>query len=319
MRHLGDFDHFDTVLTAEATSALTRSAYRRDLLVLADLAGDADLATLETKTARGFVRMLVSRQLSARSIARMLSAWRTFYRVMMRDRAWPANPVATVRAPKLAKPLPAAFDVETVNQLIDDVEDDAVIDCRDRAILELLYSSGLRVAELASLPLAAIDFSTGFVRVLGKGDKIREVPVGASAIEAIRRWLLLRPQWAATGASTLFVSARGAPMTTRAVEYRLRHWQQKLALTERLYPHKLRHSVASHLLQRSHDLRAVQEFLGHANLTTTQVYTHLDFVHLQESYKLAHPRAHRAEVAPDVETAPPANDEHDIEADDKER
>ncbi|WP_432723811.1 tyrosine-type recombinase/integrase [Jeongeupia wiesaeckerbachi] len=294
-RHLGDFEHFDTVLTAEAASPQTRSAYRRDLLALAELAGDADLASVDTKSARGFVRMLVGRQLSGRSVARMLSAWRSFYRVMMRDRGWTQNPFATVRAPKAPKPLPAAFDVPTVNALIDGIGDDDAIDCRDRAILELLYSSGLRVAELASLPLAAIDFVAGFVRVLGKGGKTREVPVGASAIEAIRRWLLLRPQYASAGVSTLFVSVRGTPMTTRAVEYRLRHWQLKLGLSERLYPHKLRHSVASHLLQRSHDLRAVQEFLGHANLSTTQIYTHLDFEHLKEGYLKAHPRAKRAE------------------------
>ncbi|AOY02272.1 hypothetical protein BJP62_08660 [Jeongeupia sp. USM3] len=282
-------------MAAEAAGTLTRSAYRRDLAVLGELAGESDLRTLNAKAGRGFVRILVSRQLSSRSIARMLSAWRTFYRVMMRDRGWPANPFATVRAPKAGKPLPAAFDAGEVNTLIDGIDDAAPLDCRDRAIVELLYSSGLRVAELASLPMNAIDYVAGFVRVFGKGGKIREVPVGAVAIEAIRRWLLLRPQLAAAGVETLFVSARGTAMTTRAVEYRLRHWQLKLGLTERLYPHKLRHSVASHLLQGSHDLRAVQEFLGHANLTTTQVYTHLDFVHLQESYKLAHPRARRAE------------------------
>ncbi|GHD66885.1 tyrosine recombinase XerC [Jeongeupia chitinilytica] len=294
-RHLGDFDHFDTVLAAEAASALTRSAYRRDLLALAELAGDTDLATLPVRTARGFVRILVGRQLSGRSVARMLSAWRSFYRIMMRDRGWSANPFATVRAPRTPKPLPAAFDAEAVNRLIDNVGDDEGIDCRDRAILELLYSSGLRVAELAALPLAQVDLVAGLARVLGKGGRTREVPVGATAIEAIRRWLLMRPQYAAQGVDTLFVSIRGTPMTTRAVEYRLRHWQLKLGLTERLYPHKLRHSVASHLLQRSHDLRAVQEFLGHANLSTTQIYTHLDFAHLKEGYDKAHPRAKRSD------------------------
>ena len=289
------FAHFYRYLSGEkAASPHTHTAYQRDLAQLAACAKDKDLATLNPLAIRGFVRQLASQGLSGRSIARILSAWRAFYRLMCRDFKWPINPVEGVKAPKSSKPLPAALNADDAVGFLENLPDAEPLQARDKAIFELAYSSGLRVSELVSLQLIELDLHQGLASVTGKGNKTRIVPIGHMAQEAIRRWLLLRPQLAHPNAHTVFVSNKGTPLTTRAVQLRLRQWQETLGITEPLYPHKLRHSCASHLLQSSSDLRAVQELLGHASIATTQVYTHLDFQHLSATYDNAHPRAKKA-------------------------
>ncbi|WP_081686709.1 tyrosine recombinase XerC [Chitinilyticum litopenaei] len=295
------FAHFFRHLQGERmASAHTLAAYRRDLGYLAELAREQGLATLTPQDIRGMVRQLAARKLSGRSIARILSAWRAFYRLMSRDFQWPLNPVDGVRPPKSPKRLPETLVTDAASGFLDALPDDEPLACRDKAICELAYSSGLRVSELAGLRLADLDLVQGEARVLGKGSKTRLVPVGRAAIEALRRWLLLRPQLAMSNAATVFVSQNGTPLTTRAIQLRLQHWQKVLGLPDPLYPHKLRHSCASHLLQSSGDLRAVQELLGHASIATTQVYTHLDFQHLAKVYDAAHPRAKK----PDEDETP---------------
>ncbi len=288
------FAHFFRYLHGEkAASAHTHAAYQHDLQRLSVSAGDKDLALLNPLEIRGFVRQLSSQGLSGRSIARILSAWRVFYRLMCRDFHWPLNPVEGVKAPKIIKALPAMLNLDAAVGFLENMPDGESLEARDKAIFELAYSSGLRVSELVSLKLIEIDLRQGLATVTGKGNKTRIVPVGKMALESIRRWLLIRPQLAHPNALTVFVSNKGTPLTTRAVQLRLRQWQEKLGITEPLYPHKLRHSCATHLLQSSGDLRAVQEFLGHASIATTQVYTHLDFQHLAKTYDEFHPRANK--------------------------
>lgn len=291
------FAHFYRYLSGEKNaSAHTHQAYERDLTLLAQLAQGKELTTLSPLMIRGYVRQLASQGLSGRSIARILSAWRAFYRLMCRDFKWPINPVEGVKAPKASKPLPAALNSDDAVGFLENMPDNEPLEARDKAIFELAYSSGLRVSELVGLQLIDLDLHQGMATVTGKGNKTRLVPVGHMAQEAIRRWLLLRPQLAHPNSHTVFVSNKGTPLTTRAVQLRLRQWQTSLGIAEPLYPHKLRHSCASHLLQSSSDLRAVQELLGHASIATTQVYTHLDFQHLAATYDSAHPRAKKPDV-----------------------
>lgn len=286
------FAHFFRYLSGEkAASPHTHLAYERDLALLAACAKGKDLATLKPLEIRGFVRQLASQGLSGRSIARVLSAWRAFYRIMARDFQWRLNPAIGIKAPKANKPLPAALNSDDAVGFLEHMPDATPLEARDKAIFELAYSAGLRVSELVGLQLIDLDLHQGLASVTGKGNKTRIVPVGRLAQEAIRRWLLLRPQLAHRNAHTVFVSNNGTPLTTRAVQLRLRQWQKTLGITEPLYPHKLRHSCASHLLQSSSNIRAVQELLGHASIATTQVYTHLDFQHLAATYDNAHPRA----------------------------
>lgn len=286
------FSHFLRYLTGEAgASPHTLGAYLRDLALLAELAAGGDLRQLSPVEIRGMVRKLSGRGLSGRSIARVLSAWRAFYRIMARDFAWPANPVEGVRPPRSTKKLPAALTTDDAGGFLDNLPDDDALAVRDRAIFELAYSSGLRVAELAGLQLSDLDREQGMATVFGKGGKTRVVPVGNKALEALADWLAVRVTLAYAEETALFVGKGGRRLTTRAIEARLAHWRLRLGIAEPLYPHKLRHSCASHLLQSSGDLRAVQELLGHASIATTQVYTHLDFQHLAEIYDKAHPRA----------------------------
>ncbi|SFN04479.1 integrase/recombinase XerC [Formivibrio citricus] len=286
------FSHFQRYLTGEAgASPHTLAAYLRDLALLTELAGSPNLQQLSPADIRGMVRKLSARGLSGRSIARVLSAWRAFYRIMARDFAWPANPVEGVRPPRSAKKLPEAMTTDDAGGFLDNLPDDDALAVRDRAIFELAYSSGLRVAELAGLQLGDLDREQGMAKVFGKGSKTRVVPVGEKALEALANWLPERNLLATPGETALFVGKNGHRLTTRAIELRLTQWRQRLGIAEPLYPHKLRHSCASHLLQSSGDLRAVQELLGHASIATTQVYTHLDFQHLAEIYDKAHPRA----------------------------
>jgi integrase/recombinase XerC len=270
----------------------TASNYARDLRQLFRLAGETPLTALKPPHIRRFVAQLHGEGLSGRSLARMLSAWRGFYTYLMRDHGYDDNPCIGLRAPKTGKKLPEALSPDDAVRLVS-LSGDSVTDLRDKAMAELLYSSGLRLAELVALDAAAVraDLPAGEVRVTGKGNKTRIVPVGGAAQHALQAWLAVRPQLAGGGEEALFVGARGARISPRVVQLQLRNWGVKQGIASHVHPHLLRHSFASHVLQSSGDLRAVQEMLGHASISSTQVYTHLDFQHLSKIYDAAHPRA----------------------------
>lgn len=264
--------------------------YERDIAALLELAADTPLAKLQIHHVRRFVAQLHARGLDGRSLARMLSAWRGFYRYLARDHGYANNPCAGLRAPKAKKSLPHALSPDEAGRLMD-IPDDNELATRDKAIFELFYSSGLRLAELTGLAPDDINFSDATVRVTGKGAKTRVVPVGSHALTALKKWLDKRALLVKEGAEPLFVNRNGTRLTSRAIQYRMKEWALKLGLAANVHPHVLRHSFASHVLQSSGDLRAVQEMLGHASISTTQVYTHLDFQYLAKVYDAAHPRA----------------------------
>lgn len=234
------------------------------------------------------------RGLGSRSIALYLAAWRTFGGYLIRQQVLNENPAESLTAPKQAKRLPKNLDVDSISQLLKLPTDDPLA-VRDAAIMELLYSSGIRLAELLALDVDGIHPRHQELRVLGKGNKTRIVPYGRYAAKALEAWLPIRAEWLGetTMELALFVTQRKTRMSGRAVQQRLNYWGQQQGLPGQLHPHKLRHSFASHMLEASGDLRAVQELLGHANLSTTQVYTHLDFAHLAKVYDSAHPRARK--------------------------
>ncbi len=282
---------FDELSATIGASSHTISAYQRDLNGLVDFCIEQSLqdwSEVQVSHIRQFVAMRHKNGISGKSIQRELSAIRSFYRFLLKRALVVQNPAKTVRAPKVAKKLPKILDVDQVAGVLD-ANPDQVLDVRDLAMFELFYSSGLRLSELVMLDLADIRLAEGFVRVrFGKGGKERQVPVGAKAIEAIRYWLNSRPE---ISSQAVFVSMRGARLSQRNVQLRLERWCKKNGLVEHVHPHMFRHSFASHLLEASQDIRAVQELLGHANINTTQIYTHLDFQHLAAVYDNAHPRA----------------------------
>jgi integrase/recombinase XerC len=281
---------------AARTLALYRDALRR-------LEADAvqvkiELSAVQIHHVRRWAAHLHSQGLGSRSIALHLSAWRGFYRWLGRDGAVAANPVDGVRAPKAAKPLPKALSVEQAVALAEHhrSDTDAALDARDHCIVELLYGCGLRVAEVIGLDARASTAAAGWIeadeaQVLGKGSKRRGVPVGSAAQRALQAWLAVRGALADADEPALFVSRRGTRLTASQLRSRLKTLALSAGIPSHVHPHMLRHSFASHLLQSSGDLRAVQELLGHANITTTQVYTKLDFQHLAKVYDAAHPRA----------------------------
>ena len=274
----------------------TISNYRRDLTRLLALAGDASLAELQVHQIRRFVAQLHAQGLSGRSLGRMLSAWRGYFGWLGQRSLVSANPCDGVRPPKSPRRLPKALSVDEAAALLaPEGDDDPALAARDAAMFELLYSSGLRLAELAALDVDALECALleGEVRVLGKRSKARIVPVGARARAALAAWRPLREQLAAADERALFVSRRGARLSHRAIQDRLGRQALRAGLPRHVHPHMLRHSFASHVLQSSGDLRAVQEMLGHASIASTQVYTHLDFQHLAKVYDSAHPRAKR--------------------------
>ncbi|MCA1855943.1 tyrosine recombinase XerC [Massilia oculi] len=298
-RYLGE------LATQRQLSPHTVAAYRRDLQELAALAGHADWARLTHHDIRRFAAKLHAGGQSARSIARKLSGWRGFYDWLSGQQALPANPVDGVRAPRRPKTLPKALSVDDAVQLMEANTrgHPEPAELCDRAMFELLYSSGLRVAELVGLDmvyteggngvhasLGWLDLPAGEVVVTGKGRRMRRVPVGAPARSALATWLAVRPA-ARDGSAALFLSARGVRITPRVVQARLKAHALRAGTPVHVHPHVLRHSFASHLLQSSGDLRAVQELLGHASITSTQIYTALDFQHLAAVYDRAHPRA----------------------------
>jgi integrase/recombinase XerC len=236
--------------------------------------------------------MSYRRGLASKSIQRRLSAARTFFRYLLREKHVKTNPVVSVSAPKSPKRLPGNLDADRMARLLDIPGDTAIIN-RDRAILELLYSSGLRLSELCDLDCDDVDTHDATVRVTGKGNKDRIVPVGRHALQAITRWRKSRGDMAPQDESALFVSNRGTRISRRSVQARVSHWAKRQGIDTNVFPHLFRHSFATHILESSHDLRGVQELLGHANISTTQVYTHLDFQHLAQIYDKTHPRARK--------------------------
>jgi integrase/recombinase XerC len=231
------------------------------------------------------------KSLKARSLALRVASLRSFYRYLVQQGKLKENPASYLQVPKFDKPLPKNLDVDQVNHLLDfDTNEDALA-CRDKAILELFYSSGLRLDELVSANLQDIDWSEALIRVRGKGNKQRVLPIGRMAVAAIKDWLKVRSAYVGSDPDALFLSKQKNRISNRQVQQRVKLWSERQGLAQHLHPHMLRHSFATHMLESSSDLRAVQELLGHANLNTTQVYTHLDFQQLAKVYDSAHPRA----------------------------
>ncbi|SHI72145.1 tyrosine recombinase XerC [Cycloclasticus pugetii] len=272
----------------------TLQAYARDLSQLVNYCDENELVSwsqLDPHHVRRFVAQRHRKGLSARSLQRELSACRNFFSYLIKTNVLLNNPASGIRAPKSAKTLPKVLDVDQINSLLEAVPNDD-LEIRDVAMWELLYSSGLRVSELANIDLMDLDLSSRTVHVVnGKGGKSRLLPLGRKAVNAIRKWLAVRMDKVKTGEMALFVGKTGLRLTTRSIQSRLERWRIRQGLQGRLHPHMLRHSFASHMLESSQDLRAVQELLGHSNISTTQVYTHLDFQHLASVYDKAHPRA----------------------------
>ena len=304
--------YLEFVRVEKRLAARTVELYALDLGKLADQAARAGvlLRSVENHHIRRWVAHMHSAGRSGRGIALILSGWRGFYAWLGREGLVPSNPVQDVRAPKAPKPLPKALGVDDAVQFADfESDDNAWLEARDSAIVELLYGSGLRVGELVGLDVVAgkeargwIDMQEAEAHVLGKGSKRRSVPVGATALQALQRWLELRgPSGTASAAPVhasgddaaraLFTGRNGTRLTAQSVWQRLKRRSQLAGLGVPVHPHMLRHSFASHVLQSSGDLRGVQELLGHANISTTQVYTRLDFQHLAKAYDAAHPRA----------------------------
>jgi integrase/recombinase XerC len=270
----------------------TLAAYSRDGALLAALADGRPMDALGPQDIRRFIATLHSQGQSPRSLARVLSSWRGFFDWLGRNKEVGANPCAGVRAPKAARLLPEVLSPDDAVRLVS-IEDASPLGARDRALFELAYSSGLRVSELTGLDLEAIDMKSGEARVTGKGSKTRIVPVGEHALKAIAAWLSVRARIEGVDAKALFVGLAGRRVAPREVQRRIKRWAAAAGLEVDVHPHMLRHSFASHVLQSSGDLRAVQEMLGHASIASTQVYTHLDFQHLAKVYDAAHPRARR--------------------------
>jgi len=301
--------YLDHVRFEKRLAERTVTLYSLDLEKLTDYAAQANVAleAVQSTHIRRWVSHMHSGGRSGRGIALILSGWRGFYVWLGREGLVTSNPVQDVRAPKAPKPLPKALSVDEAVQLAEyqappDVTD-PWLECRDAAIVELLYGCGLRVGELVGLDVQAgkqakgwIDFEGGEAHVLGKGSKRRSVPVGGKALEAMQAWVAVRDQGltpATAEQTAMFIGRNGTRLTAQAVWQRLRQRSLKAGLSTPVHPHMLRHSFASHVLQSSQDLRGVQELLGHANITTTQVYTRLDFQHLAQAYDSAHPRARK--------------------------
>lgn len=304
--------YLDSLQSQRKLSTHTLAAYRRDLAELAVFAGTIELVSITHFDVRKFASKLHAKGLNARSIARKLSAWRGFFDWLSEQTSLASNPVDGVKAPKRAKTLPKALSADDAVRLVADQNAEQAGDANaqlcNRAMFELLYSSGLRVSELVGLDVRHtqqtgyvsqgwVDFETHEVTVTGKGNKMRSVPVGRPAIDALLNWLAVRAQVAKPVPSddnvALFLSTRGSRMSPRVVQLRLKAHAQAVGIPVNVHPHVLRHSFASHLLQSSGDLRAVQEMLGHSSITSTQVYTALDFQHLAQVYDAAHPRARK--------------------------
>ena len=276
-------------------SGHTIAAYGHDLHALAEFSGARRSRTwskLGFSHMRAFAAAQHGAGMNPRSIQRRLSAARTFYEFLMREGHCARNPAQGVSAPKIKKRLPATLDADQMGRLLA-FRVDGTLSARDKAIMELFYSSGLRLTELVSLEVTAVDLKDRMVRVLGKGSKTRIVPIGRQAIAALKQWLQARAALVKSGTDALFVGKGGRRLSVRAVQLRVGAWGRRQGIGVHVHPHMFRHSFATHLLESSGDLRGVQELLGHADIGTTQIYTHLDFQHLATVYEAAHPRARR--------------------------
>ena len=285
-----DYLHYERRL-----SPRTLAGYRRDLGDFRNWLNNNGIdepGRVDSQHVRSYAAYRHRRGLAPKSLQRHLSAIRAWFRYLLREGRITANPAEGVRAPKVERRLPHTLDVDQLGRLLE-LDGDAPLDHRDRAIMELFYSSGLRLAELVGLDVGDTRTADGLLEITGKGGKTRRVPVGRMAREAIDAWLTVRPQLAKAGETALFVSRRGTRLSARSVEARLHRRAIEQGMPRHVHPHMLRHSFASHLLESSGDLRAVQDLLGHADISTTQIYTHLDFQHLAEVYDQAHPRAKR--------------------------
>ena len=273
-------------------SAHTLDAYRRDLAAMAEWASAqaiSDPSALDAEQLRAFITAEHRRGLSPKSLQRRLSACRSYFSWLLKHGRITASPAAALRAPKAPRKLPQVLDADEASRLVE-VPTDVPLGLRDRALLELFYSSGLRLSELCGLRWHDLDLANGFVTVLGKGNKERKVPVGSHARKALHEW---RGEQKAVADAPVFPGRNGGPLSQRAVQIRMKLLAQKQGMFKNVHPHMLRHSFASHILESSGDLRGVQELLGHADIATTQIYTHLDFQHLAKVYDAAHPRAKR--------------------------
>jgi integrase/recombinase XerC len=287
----------DYLRNVKQFSTHTLTGYRRDLCSLKEYCDRHNILcaqTLDERDIRQWTSQLHRSGLASSSIQRRLSAIRSFFNYLSREQGQRHNPATGVQAPRQARKLPNTLDVDQVNKYLG-LDDSSIIALRDQAMAELFYSSGLRLAELAAINTNDIDPQSQLLTVTGKGNKTRSVPVGATALQAIVNWQAVRPATAADhdGAAALFTSNRGSRISVRNIQARIKLLGRKSGMPRDIHPHMLRHSFASHMLESSGDLRAVQEMLGHANISTTQIYTHLDFQHLAKVYDAAHPRAKR--------------------------
>ena len=287
LQYLGDEKHY---------SSHTVAAYRSDLFSLQDFLKSENISRWGSLTARQVRKLITARHaagLQSRSLQRQLSSIRSFYKFLQIHGVVTINPADDIPTPKAPQRLPKTIEHEQVERLLS-IPGDEPLTIRDRAVMELFYSSGLRLAEIAALDCGSLDLSSAQVRIeKGKGSKSRVVPVGAPARKALKEWLNIRPTLIKLETDALFISKRGSRLSHRSIQQRLKHWAVRQGLDQNIHPHRLRHAFASHLLESSGDIRAVQELLGHANISTTQVYTHLDFQHLAEVYDKAHPRARK--------------------------
>lgn len=300
----------DALAFERRASQHTCSAYRRDLTATAQFFADRAITRwLDVTTAD--VRALAAQRhrqgRAATGIARILASLRSFYRWLIRHGEATDNPATDVRAPKRGERLPETIDVDDLNTALDQAPG-SDIEIRDHALIELFYSTGVRLAEAVQLDIHDIDRRAGQARVIGKGKRERLVPIGSRAGSALENWLRIRPGWCDADQPALFISARGQRMARSSVARRLTHWATRHGLPVHLHPHKLRHSFATHFLESSGDLRAVQDLLGHSQIATTQIYTHLDFAHLAAVYDQAHPRAHDTRSSEDVSNTDPSDD-----------
>ncbi len=288
---------FDYLRFERRLAAQTLAAYERDLgdfTTWCEQSGLSPWRITEQQPIRLYLAASHRQGLSPKSLQRRLSCLRGFYRFRLREGLTASNPAEGVRAPKAERKLPATLDVDQMTHLLA-IPGDTPLDRRDRAIMELFYAAGLRLAELAGLNVSDVQTSDHWLRVLGKGSKTRQAPMGKMAEQAIQNWLSVRGQLAALEEPALFVSQRGGRLGRRAIEQRIQQRAIQQGMPRHVHPHMLRHAFASHLLESSTDLRAVQELLGHADISTTQIYTHLDYQHLARVYDQTHPRARKTQ------------------------
>ena len=285
--------YLDHLRDERGLSERTREAYSRDLAEFERFLTDSGIQSLtavKEHHVRASVAALHRRGRGGKSLQRFLSSVRGLYRWLLREKLAAQNPAAGVRAPKSPRKLPQTLDADAVGRLLE-IPLDTPIAIRDKAIMELIYSSGLRLAEVTELGWNQVDLPGGMVTVRGKGNKTRMVPVGRVALDALKAWHREQVSMSGFDTSSVFTSRQGKAISQRAIQARIKYWAQRQGLPQRVYPHLLRHSFASHMLESSGDLRAVQELLGHSDISTTQIYTHLDFQHLASVYDKAHPRA----------------------------